>query len=200
MKRAPFYLWLALFPVFLCGRLAAQGVVTISLSPPPHCAPPQGGLISWWPAEGNGTDIVSGFNAPIPPSGITFAPGVVGLGFAFDGSDVEMNVPNEPALNFGPHQDFSIETWILAEDSPSNSPADELCIVDKRTAASAFNYYGYHLYLSQGQLFFQMADTSTPLGGLIVQAGPDLRDGSFHHVAVTVQRDLTNGGALYVDG
>ena len=31
-------------------------------------------------------------------------------------------------------------------------------------------------------------------------AGPDTRDGQFHHVAVTVQRDSATGGKLYVDG
>ena len=30
--------------------------------------------------------------------------------------------------------------------------------------------------------------------------GSELRDGRFHHVAVTVQRDSRTGGRLYVDG
>src|SRR6185295_10055236 len=30
--------------------------------------------------------------------------------------------------------------------------------------------------------------------------GPDLRDGAWHHVAVTFQRTNTSGGKMYVDG
>jgi len=35
---------------------------------------------------------------------------------------------------------------------------------------------------------------------LVVSAGPDLRDGGWHHVAVTVDRASSTGGRLYVDG
>jgi len=35
---------------------------------------------------------------------------------------------------------------------------------------------------------------------MFVSSGPDLRDGLFHHVAVTLVRSATNGGNLFVDG
>jgi hypothetical protein len=37
-------------------------------------------------------------------------------------------------------------------------------------------------------------------GLIFVAPGPDLRDGQFHHVALTLDRHSTKGGKLYVDG
>src|SRR5205085_1656612 len=59
---------------------------------------------------------------------------------------------------------------------------------------------GYEFGLINGQLFLHMSDSPWDNGTLFGPAGADLRDGSFHHVAVTVQRASTNGGRLYVDG
>jgi len=75
-------------------------------------------------------------------------------------------------------------------------------IVDKRITPFVNNdsrAQGYELCVSSGVLAFQMSDnlTSFPLGA---SGGPDLRDGSWHHVAVTVDRNCTTGGRLYVDG
>ena len=58
---------------------------------------------------------------------------------------------------------------------------------------------GYELCLANGQVVFQMSATlSSPLSAGWV--GPDLRDTHWHHVAVTVQRNSTTGGNIYVDG
>ena len=49
---------------------------------------------------------------------------------------------------------------------------------------------------STGPLSDSMADVGSCYG----PAGPDLRDGQFHHVAITVARNNSTGGKLYVDG
>ena len=70
-------------------------------------------------------------------------------------------------------------------------------MVDKRYADGD---QGYEFCLVGGQLYCDLID-STSGGDLGAgPAGPDLRDGRFHHVALTVQRDSTEGGALYADG
>src|SRR4029077_11403405 len=50
------------------------------------------GLVSWWPAEGNYTDIISGNNGA-PSVGVGFAPGEVGQAFSFSGGSAEITVP-----------------------------------------------------------------------------------------------------------
>ena len=59
---------------------------------------------------------------------------------------------------------------------------------------------GYDLFLEGGVLSFQMADVLAVNSFNNFSAGPDLRDGNFHHVAVTVQRNSTSGGRFYIDG
>ena len=50
------------------------------------CVQPPAGLVSWWPGEGDATDIV-GFNDGILQGGTTFAAGMVGEAFSLDGID-----------------------------------------------------------------------------------------------------------------
>jgi hypothetical protein len=61
------------------------------------CDPPGGGLVSWWPAEGNTVDMQSA-NVGILQGNVTFAPGQTGQAFSFDGSTGAVLVPDSPAL------------------------------------------------------------------------------------------------------
>src|SRR6185295_6749225 len=74
---------------------------------PPH--PP--GLIAWWKGDGDGSDS-SGHLTIEQLDGVGFGEGKVGLGFEFDGKPHCLTLSNAAALNFGAHQDFSIEAWI----------------------------------------------------------------------------------------
>ncbi len=160
--------------------------------------PPPPGLVAWWQGEGNGLDSV-GTNHAV--SGATmFSPGEVGQGFSFDGGTNKIVVPDSPSLNFGVGQDLTIEAWIQSQPAPGNNPPNEQHIIQKKYAPDAFHYIGYKLFLANGQLYFLMGDQPLSVGGLIVNGGPNLQDGKFHHVAVTVDRDSTTGGHLYVDG
>src|SRR6202011_963190 len=62
--------------------------MTVTFSGPgpatPPCAKPPSSMISWWPAEGNGDDIVSHNNLSLGSK--TFAPGKVNQAFSFNGS------------------------------------------------------------------------------------------------------------------
>jgi hypothetical protein len=55
--------------------------------PPPPCDPPPSGLVSWWKGEGNATDSVGTNNGALSPSGASYAPGLVGQAFRFDGTN-----------------------------------------------------------------------------------------------------------------
>jgi hypothetical protein len=60
--------------------------------PSNRCAAPPSDMIGWWPGDGNAKDIVSGANGVT--KGTRYAKAVVDTGFAFDGLDDYVDVPN----------------------------------------------------------------------------------------------------------
>src|SRR5206468_3561364 len=73
----------------------------------PVCASPSG-LVSWWPGEGNATDIVGG-NDGTWSGPADFRQGTVGLAFGVGGNGAGVVVGNPTTLQL---QDFTIEAWI----------------------------------------------------------------------------------------
>jgi outer membrane murein-binding lipoprotein Lpp len=171
----------------------------------PVCTPPPADTVSWWTADGTARDSI-GSNDGTLTNGASFAPGLVGQAFTLNGSTGGVTVPDAPSLNFGPGVNFSIDAWIRpAVRGTLSAPfgVEIQTVVDKRLAPSSLDQMiGYDLFLSNGKLGFQMSDVLRAGFGptFINSTGPDLRDGSFHHVAVTVDRSRSNGGTLYVDG
>lgn len=148
------------------------------------------GLVSWWPGDENADDMQDSNHGTLM-SGATLVPGLVGQAFSFDGIDDFVEVPDSPSLNIG-MGDFSIEAWVLMNDT-----GEMQTIMDKRVWSEAGVELGYHLSVFPSELTFQMADgfSYTNYG-----AGVSLQDGYFHHVGVTVMRNLPEGGKLFVDG
>ncbi len=164
---------------------------------PPPCVTPPSGLVSWWKAENNALDSVGTNNGTLT-GGITFTNGKVGQTFNLDGVDDHVVVADAPSLNFGPGQDFSIEAWI--QPQVSSTSFDVMTIVDKRNAPNTSQGIGYEVAVIGGRLECRISDSIDDPGTSFGAAGPDLRDGLFHHVAVTIVRNSTTGGHYYVDG
>jgi hypothetical protein len=164
-----------------------------------NCVTPPAGLIGWWKGDGNGNDSSVGGNNAVVPADVTYAPAEVGEGFSLDGHAHQIIVPDAPVLNFSSNQDFSLEVWIQPLANPQNWQ-DIMSIIDKRIAPDTITQLGYELNLQGGVVVFQMADVLAPFSWNNFSSGPDLRDGKFHHVAVTVQRNSTSGGQIYIDG
>ncbi len=177
---------------------AAIGFQTAASAQSNNCVAAPAGLVGWWKGDGNGNDSAGTNNATVP-DGVTFAPAEVGQGFNLDGQAHQIVVPDAPALNFSSNQDFSLEVWIQPLANPGNWK-DVMSIIDKRVAPDTITQLGYELNLEGGVVTFQMADTLAPFSWHNFAVGPDLRDGQFHHVAVTVQRNSTSGGQIYIDG
>jgi len=78
----------------------------------PDCVNPPSGLTSWWPGEDNANDIQSGNHGTLQ-NGATFAPGLVGQAFIFDGVNDFASLPPNSITG-----DFTIEFW---EKSSSNA-------------------------------------------------------------------------------
>src|SRR5262249_11164290 len=154
-----------------------DAVLTVSVV---QCAPQPADLVGWWQAEGNGTDS-AGANNAVLLNGVDFAAGLVGQAFAFNGYGGRVLVPNSSVLNFGTNQDFSIEAWI--SPPPSTTDYGVMSIVDKRFQSGA---KGYEFNLSDGRIHCRLSDSDYSAGQDFGPAGPDLRDGNFHHVALSL--------------
>jgi hypothetical protein len=165
---------------------------------PARQAPP--GLVGWWRGEGNVLDVVT-LTSGYVTNGAGYGPGIVGSGFILDGINDQVIIPNAPALNFGPNQSFSVETWIQTHPTLGNY-AGITEIVSKASTSDGNSSVGWSLFLSQGNLGFLMSQA--PMSGsnssIWASSGPNLQDGLFHHVGVTVDRTSSSGGKLYVDG
>jgi hypothetical protein len=182
----------------------------LKLSPPLSCTAPPAGIISWWPADNSYGDAVDGNNAsPLVPAFPPFNPtGKVSQAFNLNGNSSRIAVNNSPSLNFSNNVNFSIEGWIKALPPPDASrnppvyPYPNTPIIEKRTAVNLLGV-GYSFLLNQGRLACWLATNSPNLNSnsaTFISSGPDLRDGMFHHVAMTLDRSSTTGGKLFVDG
>ena len=72
--------------------------------------PPTSGLIAYWPGNGNGDDLQSGFDGTLI-NGATFAAGLSSQAFSFDGLDDAVAIPNSPSDldGFG---ELTLAAWV----------------------------------------------------------------------------------------
>jgi hypothetical protein len=164
------------------------------------------GLVAHWSGDGNGNDSAGKNNATVP-RGVTYAP--AGRGFKLNGQNQQSDaarlvVPDAPDMNFGANQDFSITAWIQPLSNPGNYTdlsGEVMTVISKRFSTNAYTALGYEMYLGGGRLCFQLSDSlNHSVNYYDLDAESDLRDGKFHHVAVTVKRNSTTGLRFYVDG
>jgi hypothetical protein len=124
--------------------------------------------------------------------GALLGPGAVGSALLLQGNAGSVSVPDHDALDFGASTsapgsgDFSIALWVKGAFQPGVQ-----VLLDKRDGVR-----GYHLYLYQGGLGLQLADGSHANYG----SPTPVADGTWHHVAVTVDRDQADGIRFYLDG
>jgi hypothetical protein len=138
-------------------------------------------------------------------NGAGFSAGFVGQAFKIDGVDDRVIIPDRPEYNFGPGANLSIEAWLKIS---ATNRRQLITLFDKRYHVPIIggiplgDATGYALYLWDGRLGFQLADAPPVVGGYVdyQSAGPDLRDGRFHHVVVVAERANPVGGRLCVDG
>jgi fimbrial isopeptide formation D2 family protein/uncharacterized repeat protein (TIGR01451 family) len=207
-----------------CGSPATQNCATVAttnetdlsdnqgcdpttvVSPVPGCTPPPPNMTAWWPFdETSGTiaaDIAGAVhNDGTLQQGTTQTSGQVAGAVCFDGVNDLVEVPDEAEIDVDAG-DFSIDAWIRTTASSGIRT-----IIDKRDHSP--NPHGYAFFLVNGQLFLQMA-VGTGAGGCsnlpgdyctnFSIGGPNVADGNWHHVAVTVSRGNSQGGLFYVDG
>jgi hypothetical protein len=94
----------------------------------PVCTAPPSGMVAWWPGDGNADDIQGGSNG-ILQNGATFATGLVGQAFSFDGVDDQVMVPHRADQNTG--SQITLDAWV----NPS-ALSHGRTIIQKRSASN----------------------------------------------------------------
>jgi len=170
---------------------SSNALLTVLLAPP--CDPSPSGIVSWWPAEGNASDII-GTNNGILQGAVSFGPGEVGQAFLYTTTNDAVRIPASSSLNVGSGSGFTLEAWINPSDASQLRP-----IFEWNNGAGSF---GVHLYISTdngpGTLYANVVDSSGTWHQMLSVNAP-LTTNVFQHVALTY--DQASGTAtIYCNG
>jgi len=166
---------------------SANALLTVIL-PPTNCVPAPSGLVSWWPGEGNANDII-GTNDGTAVD-VTYANGMVGQAFSFNGSNSYVQVPDAPSLQLT--NALTIEFWVKRQQL-----ATEDYLVNKGGDWTA-GMLNYGVTIPGAN--FPPASNSLTLnfaGG--TRHSSSITDFNWHHCAV-VARNGDVDPAFYIDG
>jgi hypothetical protein len=94
------------------------GASVLPASADPDCVWPCPGLVGWWPGEGNARDIFGG-HPGLWSNGVTFAAGMVGSAFSFDGTNGVISSASAPLT--GIMNSFTFEFWVLPTASRAST-------------------------------------------------------------------------------
>lgn len=179
------------------NRVASYEVVQVTRPPSPQPS-------AWWKFDDLGNTVLdssgngnTGFFGPFTPA--ERQEGLVKNGLVFKDNNDGVAVPTSPSLNVGTGS-FTLECWVRTTDTRAVRD-----LVDKRLTAGPNAIAGYHLYLLNGYLSFQIAANSNWWNvGTSPQPAGFVADGLFHHIAAVIDRAPSspnaNTIAFYVDG
>ena len=148
------------------------------------------GLIGYWPLnEGHGemaTDYARSRHLTLPSQNAWW---VNGENFALTLDGTKTAAVNIGALNTTGAEDYLIEAWFKADEQQDG-------------VASLLGTQRMDLRLNmQGQMELLLGATADATANNTVLVGQkDLRDGQWHHVAVSVMKSVGGSGIVYIDG
>jgi WD40 repeat protein len=149
--------------------------------------PPPIGMVSWWSGDGTTNDLVDG-NHGILMNGASYAPGIVGQAFVFDGINDYVKVPKAANLDVG--NQVTLEFWMKGDIT---NTMDQCCqgLVTTDFYSVEITGVGIHAFISsdQGNTFINTSGVNN--------GGAKLTSGIWHHVAETYDGEKLQ---LYVDG
>ncbi len=182
-----------------------QPVPTNGLAGVAECVDPPSGLVSWWPGDGDATDIIGGNDGTLK-STAGFADGIAGQAFSFDGVGYIL-VPDDPSLDLT--GSLTMEFWFKYGAVPGRLQG----FVAKRAALDDTppTNYGASFSGPLGFLLYYADNVTTESGGdfptssfNVAQAlpAPMPAAGVFHHFAGTYQQAAETHVELkiYIDG
>ncbi len=113
---------------------------------------------------------------------------------AFRGNGDVVKVDQTGSLFLEPKSEFTIETWVKMNHDVD--PGPHTCLVSNKSSQSSNNQgFWFNVKDSSGQLLFGYNDKFH--GNISTTGTKNIRDGLWHHVAVTFTTEEVN---LYVDG
>ena len=122
--------------------------------------PPPAGMVSWWPGDGHGNDIVDANDGTLV-GGAGFAPGMVGQAFSFDaGLDSGVTVPNGANLNMT--EAITLDAWVKPSSFPNSFPT----VVRKHTDDGGNQYI--LAVTDQGRAHCNIGNFVNVTGGTVV--------------------------------
>jgi len=146
------------------------------------------GMVSWYKAEGNANDTTDNNHGTLV-NGASFATGLAGQAFSFDGVDDMVSTP----LVVDYTQGVTFELWVKTTDLTHST------LMAGGGGATASR--GMGLFIEPGGLLLLMGSKSVPGAANFHVWGPNIADGMYHHVAATWTGDTTlDGVKLYLDG
>ena len=176
------------------STLADRSDLRRDLDAPAVCLPPPPDLTAWWPLdEPAGTvaqDIQGGNNGTVQGGAPPQSGGWVGIARTFDGVDDAVLVPDAPALNFGTGS-LTIDAWVKPVTATGIHP-----IVTKEYAP-ADAPLGYALVLDNGAINFRITNGTSSID---FTSTVTVTPGTWHLVAVSLDRGIAQTGSLYLDG
>ena len=149
---------------------------------PAACVPPPADLVSWWPADGDPTDIAGGRDGTLV-GGAGFAPGQVAEAFSFSGGGY-VSVPDDPVWTLGTNA-FTIDLWVRFNSLSGRDPF------------IAHDEGGFSLkkWIFWYDAFGHRGPSLGPLDPVVYSWNPVV--GRWYHVAVTRSGSTYT---LYIDG
>ena len=164
--------------------------------------------IAWYPFDGsNGAiqDRIAGNNG-WTTGNVARVAGVAGNALSMRGGSATLPHSNSNSIGGA---DLSISLWLKTTERAGTKN-----ILDKRSfnqQGNGGNIIGYHLFLNNGHLGFQLADgngtqlscnpaTDRPSCNNFFSTKSYVADGKWHFVTVTLDRDNAQGLRLFVDG
>jgi RHS repeat-associated protein len=174
-------------------------VATLSFLPCTYTPSP--GLIAWWRAEGDATDVYGSNNATLGGGATAGATGMVGQAFSFDGTNGYVDVPDSPALR---PTNLTIEAWVLFNSSNSThttsvSNGTEYIVFRQNTNSTGIEGFDLAKKRFNGQDRFVFEVTSSGATNVLQLQSTNtvVTTGTWYHVAGVRG---TNFLQLYVNG
>jgi hypothetical protein len=170
------------------GSTSASATLTVT---PQECVPPPAGLVSWWPANDNASDLIGTNNATLQGA-VTYAPGEVGDAFLFTTTNDAVLIPASSSLNVGASNGLTIELWIEPADFQLRP------LVEFNNAGAAWGVHFYSSLGNPGTLYANLVDTHGVSHTMLTAPG-FVKTNVLQHVALTY--DKTTGIAtIYYNG